>query len=87
MSEYRQCRDLLGDLVDFLDGEAEKALCAAIEQHMRECDNCRVLVDTLRKTIDLYQIHPSAPDDMPPEVRMRLYRRLNLEAFLNPPTS
>ena len=85
MHEIHQCRDLLGSLGDFLDGEAAEELCAAIEKHMRECENCRILVDTLHKTIELYRVHTPSPAKMPAQVRLRLYRRLNLEPYLKPP--
>ncbi len=47
---------------------------------MDECDNCRVVVDTLRKTVLLYHDLPAEP--MPAEVEARLFRCLDLEAFV-----
>ena len=43
------CRHLLGALSDFVDGTAPDAICREIEQHLAECDNCRVVVDDPRK--------------------------------------
>jgi len=75
-----QCRDFLGSLSDFLDGTLQAELCQELEAHMSECENCRIVVDTLRKTISLYRADGSAAD-LPPDVRERLFRRLDLEAF------
>lgn len=74
------CHYLLADLSDYLDGEASAEVCAEIERHLAECENCRVVVNTLEKTITLYRELPQP--EMPDAVRQRLYRRLNLEQFL-----
>lgn len=42
------CRDMLGDLSDYLDGEASDEICAEIERHMASCEDCRIVVDTLK---------------------------------------
>jgi anti-sigma factor RsiW len=78
--DHGECRKLLKDLSDYVDGELDEALCVEIERHMDECDNCRVVVDTLRKTVLLY--HSLPPRPMPVDVEARLFRRLDLEAFV-----
>jgi len=80
-----QCRDLLGNLSEFIDGTLKEELCTEIQEHMTGCENCRIVVDSLRKTIYLYQI-TSPPPTVPDEVRERLYRRLDLEQFLKKTT-
>jgi anti-sigma factor RsiW len=67
----------LDQVSDYIDGDLEKALCAELEAHLAECSNCRVMVDTVRKTITLYQ--DQAPAQLPSDVEARLYRVLNLE--------
>lgn len=76
------CHELISSLSDFIDGELEAELCAKIERHLAECQNCRIVVDTLRKTITLYQ-QTSFDTEMPTEVRSRLFKRLNLEDLLD----
>ncbi len=76
-----RCKDLLGALSDYLDGEANERLCAEIERHMAGCPDCRVLVDTLRKTIILYR-ERDVEQELPSDIQTRLYRRLNLEDLL-----
>ena len=41
-----QCKHLLGNLSEYIDGELQAELCAELEQHLQECDDCRVVVDT-----------------------------------------
>lgn len=75
-----QCEHLLNALSDYLDGEsASPELCAEIERHLAECADCRVVVDTLRKTIALYRSLPQP--GLPEAARLRLYRALDLEEF------
>ena len=80
--DHEQCRSLLSSLSDYVDGNLEALLCAQIEEHMAECENCRVVVDTLRKTVMLYQM-TNEPADVPADVRERLYHCLDLDAYLN----
>jgi anti-sigma factor (TIGR02949 family) len=72
-----QCRDLLGHLSDYIDGDLEAAICAQLEAHLAECPDCRVMVDTMRKTIILYRSQAAA--ELPSDVKDRLYRVLKLE--------
>ena len=82
MHRHEDCRQLLNSLSDYIDGELQQELCDEIELHMKDCDNCRIVVDTLNKTISLYQTS-SEPAVVPEEVRQRLFHRLNLDEFLN----
>ncbi len=77
------CHDLLDGLSDYLDGEASGQLCAEIERHVANCEKCRIVVDTLRKTVTLYRQLPQPL--MPPEARERLYKRLDLADYLSKP--
>jgi anti-sigma factor RsiW len=77
--DEHHCRHLLGELSDFVDGEASAAICAEIERHLAGCGNCRVVVDTLRQTVKLYRELPQP--GLPAAARARLYKSLDLEAF------
>jgi anti-sigma factor (TIGR02949 family) len=82
MTQKFNCQSLLNSLSEYVDGTLRDELCRQIENHLSECEDCRVVVDTLKKTIYLY--HTTSRTDMPPEVRERLFRRLDLENFLKP---
>jgi anti-sigma factor RsiW len=76
-----ECRHLLGLLSEYVDGTLEEQLCAELEHHLADCQDCRVVVDTLHRTIYLY--HRSASQSsVPEEVRQRLFRRLNLDDII-----
>ncbi len=79
--EHGECRYLLGSLSDYVDATLEEEVCAEIERHLEECENCRVVVDTLRKMI--YIVHATNCDPATPaDVRERLYKRLDLENII-----
>ena len=82
MEHPENCRDLLTSLSDYVDGDLQSELCAEIEQHMGDCENCRIVVDTLRKTIYLYHT-TSVPPNVPDDVRQRLFHRLDLDNYFN----
>ena len=75
--EQPTCHDLLSHLSDYIDGELEAAICAQLETHLAECPDCRVMVDTVRKTIILYR--SQAKDELPSDVKDRLYRVLQID--------
>jgi anti-sigma factor RsiW len=75
--DSEKCRQYLDSLSDYVDGELGEALCREIEAHMAECENCRVVVNTLAKTVMLY--HQLPAPEMPNTVKERLYKVLNLD--------
>lgn len=75
--EHGLCHDLLGQLSDYVDGELEASLCAELEAHLAECPNCRVMVDTVRKTIILYRTQAAV--ELPSDIEARLYKVLEIE--------
>jgi len=49
------CDEVLGQLAEYLDEDARRELCEAIGEHLHQCHDCQVYVDTVKKTIVLYQ--------------------------------
>ena len=84
MSEHvhsSQCKQLLGNLSEYIDGDLQTELCAEIEAHLKDCDNCRIVVNTLRKTVELYE-QIAEPVGLPLSVRERLFLKLELSDYL-----
>lgn len=79
--DHGECGPLLSSLCDYIDGDLSAELCAEIEKHMKNCDRCRIVVDSLKKTVELYQV-TAEDEQMPDEVRERLYMKLNIEDYL-----
>lgn len=83
-STQPNCEALLSSLSDYIDGELSAELCQAIEKHIAECENCRIVVDTTRKTVDLVHTTNDPRPGVPEDVRDRLFKRLNLEDYIKP---
>jgi anti-sigma factor (TIGR02949 family) len=77
------CEALLGSLSEYIDGELSPELCREIEKHLAGCENCRVVLNTTKRTIDLVQ-SPTEAIPVPDDVRERLFKRLNLDDYLKP---
>ena len=45
------CKEVLQELANYLDDDCAQAVRLEIEEHMRHCQPCQVVVDTTRKTI------------------------------------
>jgi len=78
MSEHPSCHEMLEGISDYVDGSARQSLCEEIERHMEDCPDCRVVVDTLKKTIYLYRQQDETVQ-MPSDARQRLFRSLRLD--------
>lgn len=78
MSEHPSCQQLLEGLSAYIDHEASEAICQEIERHLEECENCRIMLDTLQKTISLYQIIDTA-DHIPSDMQERLLKKLSID--------
>jgi len=73
------CQDLKLQLSGFIDGELDDTICQEIMRHLESCDNCRVMVDTLKKTIVLYREEPR--ESVPADMHKRLLQVLELETL------
>lgn len=79
---HNNCEKLLGSLSEYIDGELSAELCQELEKHLAGCENCRVVLNTTMRTIDLVHAPVEKPD-LPDDVRERLFKRLNLDDYLN----
>lgn len=66
-----KCEELLAALNDYVDGEIDPKLCEELQRHLEGCNPCRVVVDTLKKTVTLYK--GDEPYELPPELHSRLH--------------
>jgi anti-sigma factor RsiW len=71
-----ECRQLLGQLNEYVDGDLADDVCHMLESHLDGCADCRVVLDSLTKTITLYRGLREVPLELPPAVEARLMQRL-----------
>jgi anti-sigma factor RsiW len=72
------CKKVIVELTSYLDGVLDTSIRIDLEQHLAQCGDCRVVVDTTRKTIQIFC--NSEPVPLPEDVRKRLHTAL-LERF------
>lgn len=82
-NDHTKCRSLLGFLSDYVDGNLSDDLCQEIEDHAAGCENCRIVVDTLRKTISLYNQTGAEPVEISGKTREQLFKTLKLEDYMS----
>ena len=78
-----KCKDLLRMLNDYVDGDLDPGLCQELEKHFAGCNPCRVVVDTIRRTIQVYKDGNLC--EMPLDMRRRLRRALREKWKQAPP--
>jgi predicted anti-sigma-YlaC factor YlaD len=71
-----ECRRLLGQLNESIDGELAEELCHALDSHLAGCADCRVVFDTLARTVVLYRGLRDVPVELPADVEARLLARV-----------
>jgi predicted anti-sigma-YlaC factor YlaD len=62
------------ELSNYLDEALDQTLKASIEQHLSNCEDCRLVVDTTKKTIQIYC--NAEPLPLPEDTRIRLRQAL-----------
>ena len=66
------CKEFLQELNDYLDETMDIQLRRRIEAHITECPNCFVILDTTKKTIQVYK--GMQPQVLPNDVQARLMK-------------
>ncbi len=72
-----KCSQYIQNIADYIDGEIDQALCAQLEEHLKSCRNCRIMVDTLRQTVVLCRGGKKEP--LPPQIEKKLNQSLKIK--------
>ena len=68
------CKDFLNELNDYLDETVGPELKHDLQQHVNECPNCWVILDTTKKTIQVFR--GQEPQEIPSDIHTRLMAAL-----------
>jgi anti-sigma factor (TIGR02949 family) len=68
------CKEVIRKLSEFLDHELAPDLAEELSRHLERCEDCHIVVDTCRKTVEIYCNMEPLP--LPEDVRGRLDRAL-----------
>ena len=66
----KHCSKYIQNIADYIDGEIDETLCAKLEEHLKNCNNCRIMVDTLKQTVVLCR--DGKKEKLPPELEEKL---------------
>jgi len=77
-----KCKDVIREISDYLNGDLDAGLMGDLQRHLEHCEDCRVIVDTTKKTIDVYCNSEPAP--LADDIRERLHAALRKKLFKNP---
>jgi anti-sigma factor (TIGR02949 family) len=71
------CKEFLQELNDYLDETISPEAKRHLKQHVNECPNCFVIVDTTRKTLQIYK--GMEEQDVPDDIRKRVWKALEMK--------
>jgi anti-sigma factor RsiW len=78
---------MLGELSDYLDGELGPTLCRQLETHLASCPNCRIMLDSLTKTVRIFREgrEEPLPEELKSTLRNALQKKLHERLGSNRP--
>lgn len=76
------CTEVMEQLSDYLDADAKAELQRAVDEHLHACHDCSYYVDSVRKTVVLYQAERRI--EVPMKAAARLHAALAAEYALGP---
>jgi len=68
------CKHVIREISNYIDGELDPALKQELERHLAHCEDCTMIVDQTRKTIQIFS--GSEPVNLPSDVKSRLHTAL-----------
>jgi predicted anti-sigma-YlaC factor YlaD len=69
-----KCTDFLKELTDYLDGTTSASLREELDEHMHWCHDCRVVLNTTKKTIEIYRDNKLY--ELPERLRIELHQAI-----------
>jgi len=69
-----KCKQFLEELTDYLDGKISENLKAELDEHLHWCHECHVVMNTTKKTIEIYR--DNQVYELPEDLRSRLHQAI-----------
>jgi predicted anti-sigma-YlaC factor YlaD len=70
------CRRMVSVFSDYLDRDMRESVCRKVDEHLKDCPECKVYLDTLNRTITLYRDLGDVA--VPGPVQRRLFATIRL---------
>lgn len=74
-----ECKEIFDRLGEYIDMELDPGLCDEIERHIKNCEPCIAFINTLKKTVELFQDKNHTHKDIPKPVSANLHKFLKKE--------
>jgi len=71
-----KCMDILEKISEYLDKELDPAICKEIENHVKDCEPCIAFVNTMKKTVELFNTQGRTEQKLPEQVSGKLLKFL-----------
>ena len=68
------CKGVVREISNYIDGDLEIALKQEIERHLEHCEDCLMIINQTRMTVEIFC--DSKPVELPKEVHSRLHEEL-----------
>ena len=68
------CKSVIHEISNYIDGDLDAAMKGEIESHLGGCEECQVIVDQTKLTVDIFC--DSEMVELPEDVRERLHEAL-----------
>jgi anti-sigma factor RsiW len=68
------CKGVVRETSNYIDGDLEIALKQEIERHLEHCEDCLMIINQTRMTVEIFC--DSKPVELPKEVHSRLHEVL-----------
>lgn len=69
-----KCNEFLKELTDYLDGSLTESTKAELDEHLHWCHECHVVMNTTKKTIEIYRDNQIY--ELPESLRTRLHQAI-----------
>jgi len=69
------CKGVILEISNYIDGELELSLKQELERHLKHCEDCKMVVDQTRLTVEIFC--DSKPVELPSDVKSRLHEALH----------
>ena len=68
------CTSAIHEISSYIDGELEASVRIELEEHLRECEGCAIVVRQTQLTVEIFC--NDKPVELPKDVRSRLHEKL-----------
>jgi anti-sigma factor RsiW len=48
------CKGVIRELSNYIDGDLDPSVVQELERHLGHCEDCKMLLDQTRKTVDIF---------------------------------